>query len=280
MKKFLLATTALAMLGIGAASAADLPTRKGPPIAPVYVPPAFTWTGFYVGVNAGYGWANNNNKNGNLPFGAIPVGGFFPSSGGDNGGFVGGGQVGYNYQFGVGQGVVIGAEADIDYVGIKQRTSSVPYTFATTPGTTFFPGSSGSSSGYLGTVRARVGYAWDRILVYGTGGLAYGDVGGRGNNGGTAVTAPGFASPFTGIVSGVPQTTFLGTSGSSGTKVGWTVGGGIEHAVWQNWTVKAEYLYYNLGSNKNNAILPFAATSHHNDRDGNIVRVGLNYKFW
>jgi outer membrane immunogenic protein len=90
MRKFLLATTALAMLsGIGAASAADLPSRKGPPIAPAYIP-AFTWTGFYVGLNAGVGWANNNNNN-NLPLGAVPVGGFVSSSSSNNAGFVGGG---------------------------------------------------------------------------------------------------------------------------------------------------------------------------------------------
>ncbi|MBV9052481.1 MAG: porin family protein, partial [Hyphomicrobiales bacterium] len=65
MRKFLLASTVLAVSGI-AASAADLPTRKGPPIAPAYIP-AFTWTGFYAGLNAGVGWANNNS---NLPAGA------------------------------------------------------------------------------------------------------------------------------------------------------------------------------------------------------------------
>ncbi|SDR26878.1 outer membrane immunogenic protein [Rhizobiales bacterium GAS191] len=284
MKKFLMATTALAMFGVGAASAADLPSRKGPPIAPVYVPPAFTWTGFYVGVNAGYGWANNS-KNNVLPAGAIPIGGFFPTSSSNNGGFVGGGQAGYNYQLTPGQGFVLGAEADIDYVGIsKKRNNSVPFTLATTPGTTFFPGTSGSgssSSGYLGTVRARVGYAFDRFLVYGTGGLAYGDIGRNSNRGLTAVTAAGATSPITGLNLGVPQTAFLGSSSNSSSNIGWTIGGGLEYAVWQNWTVKAEYLYYNLGSKKNNAVLPFVVANRKNsDNDGSIVRVGVNYKFW
>ncbi|MFI5012937.1 MAG: outer membrane protein [Hyphomicrobiales bacterium] len=282
MRKMFLATTALAMLsGIGAASAADLPTRKGPPMAPVYVPPAFTWTGFYVGVNAGYGWGNNN-RNDSLPLGAIPVGGFFPTGGGNNnGGFVGGGQLGYNYQFGVGQGVVIGAEADLDYADIgRNRNSGVPYTFATTPGTTFFPNTGGGNGGgYLGTVRARLGYAFDRFLVYGTGGLAYGDIGRRGGNG-FAVTQAGFVNPFTGAVVGATTSTPLGTNGSS-SRAGWTIGGGVEYAVWQNWSVKAEYLYYNLGNGKNNtAFAPFFGTTRHNNQDGSIVRVGLNYKFW
>ncbi len=194
MRKFLLATTALAVLsGIGAASAADLPSRKGPPIAPAYIP-AFTWTGFYVGLNAGVGWANNNNNNNNLPLGAIPVTGFVSSGNSNNAGFVGGAQAGYNYQFGVGQGVVIGAETDFQFADISHnRNNQVPFTLAQFPGTTFFPGSGHSSGNYLGTVRGRIGYGWDRVLVYGTGGLAYGDIGRNRNNGVTSVTAAGFA---------------------------------------------------------------------------------------
>ena len=89
LKSAVLATAALGILG-GSALAADLPSRKGPPLAPVYVPPPFTWTGFYVGVNAGGGWANNNNRNNNLGFpfvGAVPFGGTvipFASSGSSN----------------------------------------------------------------------------------------------------------------------------------------------------------------------------------------------------
>ena len=286
MKKFLMATTALAMFGVGAASAADLPTRKGPPIAPVYVPPAFTWTGFYVGLNAGAGWATNSRNNNGLPIGAIPVTGFVASSGSsNNAGFVGGAQAGYNYQFTPGQGFVIGAETDIDYVGINNnKRGSAAWTFATTPGTTFFANGSGhNSSNYLGTVRARVGYAFDHFLIYGTGGLAYGDVGQNARAGGFAITAPGAIVPFTGLVAGPGGVTtpFGGTSNNS-TRAGWTVGGGVEYAVWQNWTVKAEYLYYNLGSQKNNFVSPFFAgsTSKSHNSDGSIVRVGLNYKFW
>ncbi|MBV8426937.1 MAG: porin family protein [Hyphomicrobiales bacterium] len=277
MKKFLLATTALAMSGI-AASAADLPTRKGAPIAPAYIP-AFTWTGFYAGLNAGVGWANNSNNN--LPIGAIPVGGFVPSSSNNNAGFVGGGQVGYNYQFGLGQGVVIGGEADIQYVGIDARHNQVPFTFANTPGTTFFQGSGRSNGNFLGTVRARLGYGWDRVLVYGTGGLAYGDVGGNRNNGAFAVTNAGSVDPFTGTVAATNVTTPLGNNGSK-TRTGWTLGGGVEYAIWQNWTIKGEYLYYNLGhSNTNSVLTPFILTSsRHNDNSGNIVRAGVNYKFW
>jgi outer membrane immunogenic protein len=287
MKKILLASTALAMLaGIGAASAADLPTRKGPPVAPIYVPPAFTWTGFYVGLNAGYIWQNSN-KNNTLPLGATAVGGFIPSSGGNNGGFIGGGQVGYNYQFTPGQGFVLGAEADIQYADVGKKSNNLgSYTFASTPGTVFTPttSSGGSSGNYFGTVRARVGYAFDRFLIYATGGLAYGDVGRR-NNGGavTAFTAPGAVNPFSGTIAPAGgTTTFLGATSNSSTRAGWTIGGGLEYAVWQNWTVKAEYLYYNLGNGKNNNIVSpfFTGTTSKRNQDGNIVRVGVNYKFW
>jgi outer membrane immunogenic protein len=274
MRKYLLAATALALVsGIGAASAADLPGRKGPPVAPVYVPPAFTWTGFYVGVNAGYGWSNGN-RNNNLAFG-----GFGGNNNNNNGGFVGGGQAGYDYQFGPGAGVVVGVEADIDYADIGGgRRNSVPFTVG---GTTFFPGSGGGNSGgYIGTARGRLGYAWDRFLVYGTGGLAYGDVGRRNNNGGFAVTAPGFANPFTGVVSPGTQTTPFGGNGGNSTNVGWTIGGGLEYAVWQNWSVKAEYLYYNLGNHKNNNNFVFVGNNRNSNNDGSIVRVGVNYKFW
>src|SRR6478609_10839090 len=95
MKKYLLASVAaLGIVAAGAASAADLPSRKGPIAAPVYVP-VFTWTGFYVGANAGYGWGNTSTNN----LGQV----------GDLDGFIGGGQVGYNYQIGQ---FVLGAEAD------------------------------------------------------------------------------------------------------------------------------------------------------------------------
>ena len=190
LKSAVLATAALGILG-GSALAADLPSRKGPPLAPVYVPPAFTWTGFYVGLNAGYGWANNNrNNNGGFPFvGAVPFGGavvpFASSGSSNNGGFIGGVQAGYNYQFGIGSGFVVGAETDIDWANInRNRNNGVvfgSFTLPQFPGTVFTPSNIATSNHnnnnqYIGTVRLRAGYAFDRILVYATGGLAYGGV--------------------------------------------------------------------------------------------------------
>jgi opacity protein-like surface antigen len=131
LKSAFLATATIGLIG-GSAFAADLPTRKGPPIAPVYVPPPFTWTGFYVGVNAGGAWTNGNNNNNNFGFpfvGAVPFGGTsipFATSGSSNrSGFIGGGQVGYNYQFGIGSGFVLGGEADIDWANINRKNNNL-----------------------------------------------------------------------------------------------------------------------------------------------------------
>jgi len=295
MKKYLLAATALALVsGVGAASAADLPIRKGPPVAPVYVPPAFTWTGFYVGVNAGYGWANNNHNDNLLPFGAVPTGGFFPVLSGDSnrGGFLGGVQAGYNFQFTPGAGFVLGVEADIDYADWGHRNNNNAFfgsfTLPQFPGTVFTPAgvsSRGNSDHWFGTARLRAGYAWDRLLIFATGGLAYGSVDNGGGFGGvTATTARGFVNPISGVAG--PSTAFGGgfTSGGSKEKAGWTLGAGVEYAFTNNFTVKAEYLYANFGhaGNGSGFILPgaVAAVGGHRDLDVNIVRLGLNYKFW
>ena len=148
MKKYLLSgVAALGLLAAGAASAADLPSRKGPVVAPVYVP-AFTWTGFYVGANAGWGFGNMD---------SVGVSGF-----GDLDGFVGGGQIGYNYQLGQ---IVLGLEADFQGADLKAGPSWAGLGIVGEGKTEWF-----------GTVRGRVGYAFDRFLPYLTGGFAYGSV--------------------------------------------------------------------------------------------------------
>ena len=145
MKKYLLASVAaLGIVAAGAASAAHLPSRKGPIAAPVYMPPAFTWTGFYIGANAGYGWGNvNANGWANV---------------GDLDGFVGGGQIGYNYQIGQ---FVLGLEADLQAADLSSGDNL---------------GLIGVKTDYFGTVRARLGFAVDRFMPYITGGWAYGNV--------------------------------------------------------------------------------------------------------
>ncbi len=153
MKKILLASVALFGFA-GAASAADLPIRSAPPAPIVAAVPVFTWTGFYVGVNAGYGWVSDDRI-------VDPVFGF--TGGDDEGGFVGGGQIGYNYQIG---SFVVGLETDIQYADLGTR-----YRFnAAIPGY-----EEDDSDDWFGTVRARAGVAFDRALIYATGGFAYAD---------------------------------------------------------------------------------------------------------
>ena len=216
MKKYLLASVAaLGLVAAGAASAADLPSRKGPIAAPVYMPPAFSWTGFYVGGNAGYGWGNVN------------ANGF--ANVGDLDGFVGGGQVGYNYQMGQ---FVVGVEADLQ--GADLSTGSTL-------------GGVRVKTDYFGTVRARVGVAFDRFMPYITGGWAYGNVK-------TSIPALGFSSD----------------NSHTG---GWALGGGLEYAVTNNIVAGVEYLYVDLGDKR------ILNTGTKIGTDFSVVRARLSYKF-
>src|SRR4051794_4346260 len=181
MKKLLLSTVAL--IGLGAAAfAADLPSRRAAP-APYVAVPVFTWTGFYVGVNAGYGFSDND-RNGlgayNATAGSLsaPLGGYAGTvttdglNSRDNSGFVGGGQIGYNYQIGQ---WVIGVEADLQYADLNKSNSNGIVVL--NPGVVGFTGAQNANFGgidWFGTVRGRLGYAIDRMMIYGTGGFAYG----------------------------------------------------------------------------------------------------------
>ncbi|MXQ13204.1 outer membrane protein [Microvirga makkahensis] len=171
MKKYLsilLAGVAGAALAAATASAADLPVREAPPAPIIAAAPIFTWTGFYAGVNAGWGWRSDDDETVVLG-GAVPGTLFFEN--GDDGGFVGGGQIGYNYQIG---SFVVGLEADIQWADTDDG-EEVRFVPAGAPGT-FVPGEfENNLSDWFGTVRARAGVAFDRVLIYGTGGLAYTD---------------------------------------------------------------------------------------------------------
>ena len=170
----LLASSAISTLAFSAASAADLPVRAEPP-APVFAaPPIFTWTGFYAGVNAGWGWRDNDRESVILTGPGIPgglEGGTLLFGNSDDGGFVGGGQIGYNYQIG---SFVIGAEADIQWADTDDGENAV---FVPGPGFTgtFVPGRFENSQDWFGTVRARAGVAFGQALIYATGGFAYSD---------------------------------------------------------------------------------------------------------
>jgi outer membrane immunogenic protein len=250
MKHIALAGMAFATL-TGMAAAADLPMRSAPP-APFYAAPVFTWTGFYLGVNAGYAFDHQDR------FSVEDLGSIRNNSDG----FTGGGQVGYNYQFGAGSGIVIGVEADAAYMGVDKTSNFQGPYFGTVTRLH-------SGLDYLGTVRGRLGYAFGQFLVYGTGGFAYG-----GDSDRVTLFQDGAA---------------LGSINSGRTRTGFTYGGGVEYALpassFLNFfhssavTVKVEYLHYDLGSNNASLTvqgLPFTGRFHD---EGNLVRVGLNYKF-
>lgn len=269
-----LATALLVVGTMASAYAADLPSR----MAPVYAPPllpVFTWTGGYFGINAGYAFDYGSRfqtfNDPTVPAtGAVGAGGVRPrvfSVHSD--GFTAGGQIGYNYQFGAGSGVVVGVEADAAYIDLDE-TRGVSITANGATRVSRFH----SDMDFLGTVRGRLGYAFDRFLVYGTGGFAYGDVNER--------------SRFY-LANG---TTLTYAGERSGLQTGYTYGGGIEYAMPTDSvlnffhssavTLKAEYLHYDLGTSS--LSLPAVAnnTGVYTQRirtDGDLARVGLNYKF-
>ena len=243
MKKFY-----AGLIGLTAASALALSANAADMYAPGgykdYVPAA-VWAGFYAGVNAGYGWGTSGqlacDLNCNINTGYGPFGGVSPA------GWLGGGQIGYNFQ-GAGSPLVFGVEADIEASTILGQGSD---------------GTAGYKSRLeaLGTVRGRAGYAMDRALVYVTGGLAYGSVDNEaGIAGGTAAYA----------------------NNPNAIATGYVLGGGLEYKVKRDLSLKVEYQYVNLGKNDlvdGNNTSYSASTNGGTVRDDafNTVRVGLNY---
>jgi len=257
MKKVLLAGAALVALTVaGAASAADLPSRRAAP-AP-YIAPVFTWTGFYAGVNAGYAFNGEdklkfNNGDVYLPYGV--------GNNTDDGSFTGGGQIGYNYQMG---SVVLGIEADINFLSLEKEFKLAG---STDLRTSSLEGK--SKTEWFGTVRPRLGFVpVDRLLVFVTGGLAYGQV----------------KTSATYIDSNVFGNTGYAHAKKDDTRTGWTLGAGLEYAVTDNITVKGEYAYVDLGDKKHSIVGTdsFNNPVQFNGKDEtnfHVVRAGVNYKF-
>ena len=248
----LLAATCLSTV----AMAADLPSRRT--VAPAYIPPVFTWTGFYAGVNAGYAFNNDDKINSDNYYSYYAP---YQSSKSDDGSFTGGAQIGYNYQMG---SVVFGIEADFNFADLK-RESTTYDNYVNGYGQ--FEAS--SKVEWFGTVRPRVGFTpVDRLLVYVTGGLAYGQVK-------TSGTYYDYA--YNGGVG-------YGQISKDDTRVGWTVGAGAEYAITDNLTVKGEYLYVDLGDKTARGYAYRAdgqpvTLSIKDETNFHVVRAGLNYKF-
>ncbi len=219
-------------------------------------PLAFNWSGVYLGINGGYGFGSSSWTDALNPAGSS---GNFSTDG-----FLVGGTLGFNYQV---DQFVIGAEADLDWSGLKGNISNsfctVPLTAAAAPASTTCE----TQNTWLGTVRARFGYAVDRVLLYATGGGAFGNVE-------AGLTGGGVGTP----------------TYQTSTHVGWTAGAGIEWAFAGNWTARAEYLYVDLGRNAscnasaacgfdNPAAGVFVPASDAVKFTASLVRAGLDYKF-
>ena len=268
MKKILLSATALSLALTASAFAADLPSRKAPP-AYVPPPPPLTWNGFYAGLNLGGGWSASSGQNlvsaywdPTYPFASnLTSNGqtnlfFLPNNNqsGNNGGVIGGLQIGYNFQFN--PSIVVGVETDFQGSSLSGQGPS-NYAFYPSP---FRSAPLGEQSlipvaainggnlalDYIGTVRGRAGWLFTpTLLVYGTAGFAYGGV------------------------SAWNQTNI---------RSGWTAGGGLEWMFAPNWSAKVEYLYADLQSGGITGTFGYNY-GYHFHPEINIVRAGVNYHF-
>jgi outer membrane immunogenic protein len=221
MKKLLLSAAALALVG-GSALAADLPTYEAAPaVAPMVS--AFNWTGFYAGVQTGYAW-------GDADVAGVDVGDDY-----DVDGWLLGGFAGFNFEI---SSFVAGIEADLEWVNADGDNAV----------------GSATELNWQGSLRGRLGVALDRVLLYGTGGLAIADI----------------DADFVGAVAGDPPApTVVSTSG---TELGWTVGAGVDFAVTDQIFVRGEYRYTDFGEIETPADVD-------QELDFHTVRVGAGFMF-
>ena len=253
------------------ASAGDLGSRTIPPAPAVY-----NWSGPYVGLNAGGAWGTSDPTT-TLAF--SPIGWFNITSPPavnavgaqsiDTSGFTGGGQFGVNWQWGA---IVLGAETDFQYFRLSDSASGSRVYPCCAPAA--FTVSSSLQTDWLWTLRPRLGFASNNWLFYVTGGLAVTNLRGNFNfDDNCSVGTCGGPSGHEAVV-------------IDSLRAGWTVGGGVEAGLWQRWTLRAEYLYIDFGSESGRGVLnpaifgsvnnPF---THTIDLKANVARLGLNYRF-
>ena len=267
------------------AGAADMPAKAPVYRAPVAVAPS--WTGFYVGGNIGGGWGDRSvdyapNDPASVALFAPAASGAPPSHSFRTSGVIGGVQLGYNWQFN--RNWLAGLETDFNWSGIKGSGSSGGAIAGLFP----FTAPVDEHVNWFGTVRARLGYLpADNLLIYLTGGFAYGQVEHTANYvtfGGLVFS--GAIGGFSAFCTGGGATCLVGMPTKS-TATGWTVGGGLEYAVWQNWTIKGEYLYVSLDSQSvietaqvfAGGTAPSSITANFGRTTFNVARVGVNYRF-
>lgn len=233
LSKFLLSSSLLLAMAASAA-AADLPSEKGPPVYAPPPPPVFSWTGVYIGAQAGYGWGHTSD------YTLFPRGAVVQDVGSNSSGFIGGGHAGYNYQIGQ---FVVGLEGDVN--GSTSHSNETNFGFV-----------GDGREEFDASIRGRIGYAFDRVLIYATGGGAFGDF------------HSSLTDPFGVVESHNPG------------DIGWTVGGGLEYAIDNNWSVRAEYRYtdYRAGG-INYTTLAGSPFTIHEHLTANRVQAGFSYKF-
>jgi outer membrane immunogenic protein len=268
MKKFLLAVASVGSVILGPASvqAADLAAQytKAPMMAPAY-----NWTGFYVGGNVGEQWGSADpttstvfDPPGYFAASSVPAINAVGAQGVNSSSVTGGLTAGYNWQV---NHAVLGLEGDINYFGVKgSATGSAGYPCCAPTG---FTVSSQVSADWLATIRGRIGFlAAPTWLLYATGGAAIAEVKGNFN--------------FTDTFAAATE-----SAAFRDTRLGWTAGVGTEYAVGGGWSLKAEYLYVDLGrstvtsTNLLGGAFPTNVFTHSVDLKSNIARVGVNYKF-
>ena len=254
MKTRILIAACVIALASGASRAADLdaaPEVYRPPIRQ----PVYDWTGLYFGVNVGYGWAHGTSSTG-FTGGTLGAAGIVVTSSADLGGAIAGGQIGFNWQAGW---AVFGIELDGQWAGQQQTVTTACGAGCAVADTVKLRA--------LVTGRARIGAAFDRVLVYATAGAAWAS-----------------ASDDLTVTFGGTTASFLTISNS---KAGWTAGVGIEGAFWGNWSARAEYLYIDIdgltstGGVASAFVLPITGgtvTEAWRFRE-NLLRVGANYRF-
>jgi outer membrane immunogenic protein len=257
VKKIVIAGAVSAtLMGVASANAADLGTlyKAQPAMVPVR---SFSWTGCYIGGNIGWGWGRDTvsipdlgQTTGVPALAGVSLG---PETG-NTSGILGGGQLGCNYQFA--PNWVIGIEGDGEAANIK---GDLPGSFAFM--NSAVTGTAHAQTNWIASATGRLGWTWDRVMVYAKGGAAWaGDK--------YSADLPAFDEHIQASV----------------TRLGWTVGGGVEWAVWGNWSAKAEYDYYDFSTRN----LSFPGTiagiaevvpGVHIKETIQTVKFGLNYRF-
>jgi outer membrane immunogenic protein len=258
---------ALALAGMTIPTlAADIPRRPPPP--PVVAPPVvYNWSGFYIGGHLGGKWHDHD---GDITFdqvlGFTPIGlGVFGTGGNDReGAFIGGGQIGFNWQAG---GWVFGVEGDFSATSAERTFVCCGPVAAAVLIPPFALGDTITvSNDWQASVRGRLGFAWDRFLVYGTGGVAFANIEA------TVGLVPGGAFPG-----------FFGTADD--TLTGWTAGGGIEFGLWDNWSLGVEYRFTSFDAgdlslgNVPLILVPGAPLRGNFELETHEVTARLNYRF-